>query len=126
MIRLPLDQHRGGGTVPQEVVVELNEEGYAVDLTIELEPGEVAPFLPAATREPDVLVMAEGDELQMAQQRNRQLRENLELLRDELADLRKRIIDARDRADVSRRLLPDEARALAAMLVHFAAEAERR
>lgn len=126
MIRLPLDQHTTRGGPHLEVIVDRNEEGYAVEISIELEAGEVAPFLPPATKEPDVLTLQHGDELGNAQALNRQLRENIALLRDELADIRKRIAAASDRGTVNRQLLPDEARALAAVLVHFASEAEQR
>lgn len=105
MIRLPLDEYTFR-SLPErpDIVVELEDEGGRVSLTVEFEPGEMRPHVRRQTAEAAALP-AEAQ------------------LTDEIAALRE-ALDRIDR-DVTRNLLPSEARALAAALVHFAAEAER-
>lgn len=120
MIRLPLDAYtfRGAHDRP-DLVVELDEEGRGmVRLVVELEPGEVGSGKVAARP----LV----DQLLDSTDRDRPL-SHAEILAlvDEIVDLRRRLVQVDQTRAVDRDLLPDEARALAAMLTHFAGEAHR-
>lgn len=105
MIRLPLDgfSHVALNDRP-DIVVDRDYESGQVELTIEFEPNEMRPFVRRQTPAAAALPAEE------------QLTDEISALREALERI--------DR-DVTRHLSPDEARALAAMLVHFANEAER-
>lgn len=135
MIRLPLDQYSGRRHPRPDVVVELDDEYSRVHLTLELEENELgAP----KTRSIDVdgaldRWKDEGRDAVLDRAGSREGRSTLPslttmlvdlfLLTDEVSRLRRLIEGARE---IDRELMADEARALAAMLVHYAGEVERR
>jgi hypothetical protein len=109
MIRLPLE-YFSYGTQRPAIVVTWNQDNGTVDLSVELEPGEAVPN----RKIPD---LPSGDE--PTQDQMGRLDEIVEVLTEQLDA-------ARNLRDIDRGLTPDEARALASMLIHFANEAERR
>lgn len=84
---------------PLEIVVGLTDDALTVDLSIDLEPGEFLNF-----RRPSPV----------------------ELPSEQIARLEEAIEHVREAKTLDRRLLPEEARALAAALWHYAGEAEAR
>lgn len=115
MIRLPLDSY-GFRALPErpDIVVDLDHESGQVELTIEFEANEMRPHV---RRDPLVdRFMKTIDEEPRAVLGMATLASEIKALHEALD----RIDD-----DVTRRLNPDEARALAAALVHFASESER-
>lgn len=128
MIRLPLDLHHR-----LDVDVELDGDGF-VRLALDLLEGELLggpvkswPELDHA----DEGIALNGNDPEDVQRRmaaehaNRRLELELEHRAEEVAYLRARLEQVRTLPDLCRSFRPDEARALAAVLVHFAAEAER-
>lgn len=115
MIRLPLEEY-GFRALPErpDVVVDVYAEGALVELSIELEAGEVTPHYKRR----------EGATVAIGRLHALSNDDGLELA-GALFDAEEALARSRDEREVSRRLLPSEARALAAVLVHFAGEADR-
>lgn len=131
MLQIPLDHHRNKG-----FEVDVDDERGSVLLTLDLELGEVVgpirehpePLFICVDDEPMPDVV---DELTLLRWQVRRLdslveyqRERLEARCQEVAYLHDRLVDARCEHEISRQLLPDEARAVAAALVHYAGEIE--
>lgn len=99
-IRISIDQHGS-----DEATVDLNEDGNLVELILDFQGREfISPWRPGTK-----------DKGQ----------EEIDFLRTELARATDIIESARADERLIRHLLPDEARALAAMLRHYADEASQ-
>lgn len=116
MIRLPIDNSRA------DLTVDLDDDyRSSVRLVIELEDLELT-----GARRPNPAVDAIfGDETTGGPKARRLTTEEGMILFSEVLDLRRRYEQLEREREVYRDLLPDEARALAAMLAHYADEAER-
>jgi len=125
MIRIPLSAH---GSPCLNLTVELEEEyRSSVRLLFELGPNELVGRIPDRAPNPitDHAAFEEGDEVGP-------LALSLELARESLARetayadrLRQALENVQNERDLWRELDPQEARELAAMLVHYAGEVER-
>lgn len=123
MITLNLDQHSRAA-----VYVELDQEyGTTVDVSFEHEPHELGRWTPLKSttdaEHADLTAIYTGDDVVI-------LREQLRragALRDAYEAELRRVVQQLEHANgqtLDRKLLPEEARELAAMLVHFAERAE--
>lgn len=135
MITLNLDQHSRAA-----VYVELDQEyGTTIDLSFEHESLELGRWTPRETtleaeraRNGSVTDAAGGDvdvesqlrqELFFEKERHRRTTELLDHYEEELRRVVKMLEHASEQT-LDRKLLPEEARELAAMLVHYAERAE--
>lgn len=124
MITLKLDQHSGAA-----VYVELDQEyGAAVDLSFEHEKYEFGRWTPLKTttdaEHADLTaIYPNGDDAETLRE---QLRRACTLRDAYKAELRRAVeqLEQAGGRTLDRKLLPDEARELAAMLVHYAERAE--
>lgn len=134
-LRLPLEFYSTSGAGPLDLEVDLDDEGGRVVLVVNVEPFETlrtSRIRPSSSFEPELPKIAEPMTYDAPELENR----NRELVAA-LEDARRRIEARREEADylrdllehvedsVDRHLLPEEARALAAALVHYAKEATR-
>jgi hypothetical protein len=117
MFRLPLDGY-SFRALPErpDIVVDLDHESGQVELTIEFEPNEMRPHSQSHP-ETESLITALAHQVDPAPPLGERL------LLDEIVRLRDAL--GRIDQDVTRHLTPDDARALASMLVHYANETER-
>lgn len=117
MIRLPLDKYsyKGHAESP-DICVDIDPEGGGlVRLTVEFEPGEFAPNVKERESKDNRLVVGEIERLRM----------ELEATHNRAKAFEQALEQVRQEREVWRYLLPQEARELAAMLRHYAEEAER-
>lgn len=124
-IRLPLDAH---SSPPLEIRVGLPDDGIeaTVHLELELHPNDFVGSIP----EPRVSTFvretayAEGDEVGPLRDRIAELLELLEIEQEHAEKLRGRLESVKAERALWRELLPEEARALASMLWHYADRAD--
>lgn len=129
MLKIPLETYNT--SAPSDATVELDDERGRVRLTIDLDPAEFVHRIPDF--EEPVFVgaadrMAHEDErdhrIEVLEEQNAELRQYRDALWHYAADLRGRLEAVKEERDLSRDLLPDEARSLAAALWHFAGEVD--
>lgn len=125
MIRIPLSAH---GSPALNLTVELEEEyRSSVRLIFELGPNELVGRTPDRDPLPDQegRAYAEGDEVGPLRDEVARLETLLEREQAFAAKLLGRLANVADERDVWRELDPQEAREVAAALVHYAGEVER-
>jgi hypothetical protein len=130
MLKIPTENYTSplGSTRYLEVVVDLTDEG-APRLSLEIDPSEiVAPvreFVEPTFEHADQAHDPDLDpRILRLEEQNAELRTYRDALQERNAYLEDRLADARCSRTLDRELLPDEARAIAAALWHYAGEAD--
>lgn len=123
-LTIPLDEY--AMRTDLTIDVELTDDGSTVELSIDLEPGEFASAVRPVVSMPPVASEAPDTEIGQARHALMRATRSLEVVETERDALRDALERVREAQYVARRLLPEEARALAAALWHYAGEAEAR
>lgn len=127
MLKIPLETYNTSS--PTDATVELDTEGGRVRLSIDLDPAEFVHRIPEfeepvfdhedRVHDPDL-----DPRILRLEEQNAELRQYRDALEEHAAELRRRLTAVKDERDLSRDLLPDEARSLAAALWHYAGEVD--